>query len=182
MMYLSLFDGSYSDVTVDRIGSCYKKLLSLLDALDTSTPKISQFSARLRDYLYFLSDVGEDTPLTAGNILPLSRTILANRHAMAIFLHPMALLECNRIYHSLRSFLRHFSESLVVMDNTSMVANLVRALAEPDDLDSCLDYYKKAILRRTAPDHDSSMSGLSDHDSDSGLEPEHDRVIGQPPK
>jgi hypothetical protein len=38
------------------------------------------------------------------------------------------------------------------------------------------------MLRRTAPGHDASISCLSDHVSVSGLEPEHDRSIGQPQK
>jgi hypothetical protein len=80
---IHILDGSYSEVTAGRIGSCYK-LLSFLDALDTSTLKISQFSARRRDYLYVYSDVGEDTPLSTENILPISRTILGNSHFMAI--------------------------------------------------------------------------------------------------
>jgi hypothetical protein len=167
----------------NKISAAFGKLHTSVSELDKSHPRIAMFSARLLDYMHYIYDAGEESPLSPTNIMPISSVALGNRHSKAVLLHPIALRDCHRVFRALRFVFRLFDENLVVMDHSVVVLNVVRALAVPDDLDACIAYCKKSKARIRAPSVTVSVSGLSDDgSSDNDAQPRDDTTLQSRPK
>jgi hypothetical protein len=108
-----------------------------------AAPRVIKFSDLFYRYLFYHPDASEDEPLSATTILEVSRDVLGSRHALAAMLHPAVLDAAATLFPCLRNVLRLFDDSLVARDGKSIIANLIRALAAPDDIGDCLTFSKR---------------------------------------